>query len=182
VCLSLPRRAERVTKGHKGPTGAQVEMASSLSGSGIGICKEKLQATPSIKPRFHHSIPPTVELEWNLNKIIQFPARVHWNVGIGNVAKFLIPIPIPRIWNLELYPLESLNSHHAREHWNVGIGNVAKFPIPIPIPRIWNLELSPYKHLNSHYARVHWNVGIGNVAKFPIPIPIPRIWNLELSP
>ena len=37
VCLSLPGRAERVTKGHKGPTGAQLKMASSLSGSDIGI-------------------------------------------------------------------------------------------------------------------------------------------------
>jgi hypothetical protein len=26
-------------------------------------------------------------------------ARVHWNVGIGNVAEFPIPIPIPVIWN-----------------------------------------------------------------------------------
>ena len=40
VNLTLPGRAERVTKGHKGPTGTQLKMASSLSGSGIGIWGE----------------------------------------------------------------------------------------------------------------------------------------------
>ena len=51
VCLSLPGRAERVTKGHKGPTGAQLKMASSLSGSGIGIWGEMdklVAADPSL--------------------------------------------------------------------------------------------------------------------------------------
>ena len=37
VYLPLPGRAEEVTKGHKGPTGAQIKMSSSLSGPGIGI-------------------------------------------------------------------------------------------------------------------------------------------------
>ena len=37
VYLPLPGRAERVTKGHNGPTGAQMKMTSSLTGSGIGI-------------------------------------------------------------------------------------------------------------------------------------------------
>ena len=43
--------AERVTKGHKGPTGAQLKMASSLSGSGIGIWGEMnklVAADPSL--------------------------------------------------------------------------------------------------------------------------------------
>ena len=52
-CLSLPGRAERVTNcmGHKGPTGAQLKMASSLSGSGIGIWGEMdklVAADPSL--------------------------------------------------------------------------------------------------------------------------------------
>ena len=40
VYLPLPGRAERVTKGHKGPIGAQLEMSSSLTGSGMGIWSE----------------------------------------------------------------------------------------------------------------------------------------------
>ena len=51
MCLSLPGRAERVTKGHKGPIGAQLKMASSLSGSGIGIWGEMdklVAADPSL--------------------------------------------------------------------------------------------------------------------------------------
>jgi len=35
--LSLPGRAERVTKGHLGPSEAQLRMASSLAGSGVGV-------------------------------------------------------------------------------------------------------------------------------------------------
>ena len=37
VYLPLPGRAARVTKGHNGPTGAQLKMTSSLTGSCIGI-------------------------------------------------------------------------------------------------------------------------------------------------
>ena len=37
VCLSLPGRAESVTKGQKGPTWDQLQMSSNLCGSGIGI-------------------------------------------------------------------------------------------------------------------------------------------------
>ena len=43
VYLFLPGRAERATKDHKAPTGAQlknVKMTSSLAGSGIGIWGE----------------------------------------------------------------------------------------------------------------------------------------------
>ena len=35
--LSLPGRAERVTKGHQGPSEAQLRLASSLVGSGVGV-------------------------------------------------------------------------------------------------------------------------------------------------
>ena len=35
--LSLPGRAERVTKGHLGPSEAQLKISSSLAGSGIGV-------------------------------------------------------------------------------------------------------------------------------------------------
>ena len=35
--LSLPGRAERVTKGHLGPSEAQLRLASSLAGSGVGV-------------------------------------------------------------------------------------------------------------------------------------------------
>jgi hypothetical protein len=51
VNLTLPGRAERVTKGHKGPTGAQLELASSLSESGVGIWSEMdklVTADPSL--------------------------------------------------------------------------------------------------------------------------------------
>ena len=51
VYLPLPGRAERVTKGHKGPTGAQLELASSLADSGIGIWGEMdklVAADPSL--------------------------------------------------------------------------------------------------------------------------------------
>ena len=37
VHLSLPGRAERVTKGHLGPSEAQLKISSSLAGSGIGV-------------------------------------------------------------------------------------------------------------------------------------------------
>jgi hypothetical protein len=37
VYRSLPGMAERVTKGHTGPTGGQLFMASSIAGSGIGV-------------------------------------------------------------------------------------------------------------------------------------------------
>ena len=51
VYLSLPGRAERVTKGHTGPTGAQLSMASSIAGSGIGVwgqMDELVAADPSL--------------------------------------------------------------------------------------------------------------------------------------
>ena len=51
VCLPLPGRAERVTKGHKGAIGAQLQMTSSLSSSGIGIWGEMdklVTADPSL--------------------------------------------------------------------------------------------------------------------------------------
>ena len=51
VYLSLPGRAERVTKGHTGPTGAQLSMASSIIGSGIGVwgqMDELVAADPSL--------------------------------------------------------------------------------------------------------------------------------------
>ena len=51
VCLSLPGRAERVARGHQGATGAQLEVAPSLSGSGIGIWGEmdkRVTADPSL--------------------------------------------------------------------------------------------------------------------------------------
>ena len=37
VHLSLPGRAERVAKGHLGPSEAQLKISSSLAGSGIGV-------------------------------------------------------------------------------------------------------------------------------------------------
>ena len=51
VNLTLPGRAERVTKGHKGPTGAQLEVAFSPSESGAGIWSEMdelVTADPSL--------------------------------------------------------------------------------------------------------------------------------------
>ena len=51
VYLSLPGRAERVTKGHTGPTGAQFSIESSIVGSGIGIwgqMDELVAADPSL--------------------------------------------------------------------------------------------------------------------------------------
>ena len=50
VYLPLPGRAERVTKGHTGPTRAQLEMASSLTGSGMGIWGEMDQLVTADPP------------------------------------------------------------------------------------------------------------------------------------
>ena len=51
VYRSLQGRAERVIKGHTGATGAQLSMASSIAGSGIGVwdqMDELVAADPSL--------------------------------------------------------------------------------------------------------------------------------------
>ena len=58
------------------------------------------------------------------------PCQSALELGIGSVAEFSIPIPIPRVWILELSSWEYFKSHHARVHWNWEFWNVTKFPVP----------------------------------------------------